>query len=126
MRIWSRVRDQLNDRVKGKTMKTVGNKQINISEEEYQYYLSLVERFTDEENEVSGKIYFEDTFDTNDDGFIVLIKTEKSLPWAILFFIQQVMLNQRLRLNDAMANEAKKLIKQLEERVNKITGDKDE
>lgn len=95
-------------------MKVVGNKKINITDKEYEYYLQLVERFT-EENGDSGEMYFVNLFDTDDNGFITLIRTEKSIPWAVLFFVQQVMINQRLRVNDALARSAGKILDRIED-----------
>lgn len=92
-----------------------------MSEEEFNYYKHLVEIFTDKEKNISGSVYFKDLFDVDENGFITLIKTEKSVPWAILFFIQQLMISQRLRFTDDINKALKKIdgrLKKLESRSN--------
>lgn len=78
--------------------KVVGNKEISISDVEFKYYNELIVSFTDKT--ISGKSYFDDLFESDKSGFITMVRTDKSVPWAILFFIQQVMINQRLRVSD--------------------------
>ena len=80
--------------------KTIDYKKVDISDAEYDYYKELVNRFSDKSKNINGDVYFRDLFETDEDGFITLIKTEKSIPWAILFFIQQIMISQRLRFID--------------------------
>lgn len=96
-------------------MKIIDHKQIDITEAEYSYYLNLIEKFTDKEKNTDGKVFFNDSFDTNQEGQIILIKTEKNMPWAVLFFLQQIMLNQRMRINDKLIVENRVLIDQLKE-----------
>lgn len=93
-------------------MKLVGNKKISITNKEYDYYLQLVDRFKDENN--TGEIYFENLFDTDKDGFIVLIRTDRSIPWAVLFWVQQIMINQRMRVCDSLINPANKVLNRLD------------
>ena len=85
-----------------------------MSDLEFDYYKHLVKSFSDENT--NGNIYFKDLFESDDSGLITLVKTEKSVPWAILFFVQQIMINQRLRLNDSITNT----LKEINERLNKL------
>jgi len=94
-------------------MKLVGNKNIDITDEEYDYYLKLIERFKDENS--TGEIYFQSLFDTDKNGFITLIRTDKSIPWAVLFFAQQIMINQRLRISDSLMGPVKKTLGRLDD-----------
>ena len=105
----------------GQMHKVIDYKKVNMSEEEFNYYKHLVEIFTDKEKNISGSVYFKDLFDVDENGFITLIKTEKSVPWAILFFIQQLMISQRLRFTDDINKALKKIdgrLKKLESRSN--------
>ena len=95
-------------------MKSIDYKKIDITDDEYNYYLELVKQFTNSEENLDGKEYFRGLFETDKDGFIVLIKTEKSVPWSILFFVQQIMLSQRIRENDKYLQKNKELISKLE------------
>ena len=95
-------------------MKIVDYKKVDMSEAEFDYYKEIVKTVSD--NKVDGESYFRGLFDTDKDGLITLIKTNKSIPWSVLFFIQQVQINQRLRLIDDKVKE----INNLQERVKKL------
>ena len=80
---------------------------VDISKEEHDYYKELVKQLTSDE--IDGKEYFRELFSTDDRGFITLIKPKNSIPWVVLFFIQQVMISQRLRaMDDFMIKQEKK------------------
>jgi hypothetical protein len=100
----------------GQMHKVIDYKKVDMSEDEFNYYKHLVKIFTDKEKNISGKVYFKDLFDVDDSGFITLIKTEKSVPWAVLFFIQQVMVSQRLRFTD----DINKAFRKIDERLKKL------
>lgn len=95
-------------------MRVIANTKINITDEEYNYFLQLKDRFKDD-NGNTGEKYFVSLFDTDEDGFITLIRTEKSIPWAVLFFVQQVMINQRMRLCDSLLDPAGKMLDRLDD-----------
>ena len=101
-------------------MKVIDYKKVDMTDAEFAYYQQLIKKFSDTDQKVDGNKYFKDTFETDENGYITLIKTEKSIPWAVLFFIQQVMINQRMRVNDILVKENKKLISRLEELENKL------
>lgn len=98
--------------------KIIDYKKIDMSDDEYNYYKHLVEVFSDKDKNISGRIYFEDLFDIDKDGLITLIKTEKVIPWAILFFMQQLMLSQRLRSIDNINKVLRKFDKRLKKLEN--------
>ena len=95
-------------------IKAVGNKKINLSKGEYEYFLSL--------KDVFGESSFIGLFETNDDGDITLIKPGLDNPtsMAVIFFLLNVMLNQRLRKLDKKVKRIESIesrIKTLEEEV---------
>jgi hypothetical protein len=94
--------------------KVIDYKKVDMSDDEFKYYKHLVEVFSDKN--IDGSIYFKDLFDVDDDGFITLIKTEKSVPWAVLFFVQQIMVSQRLRTVD----DINKVLKKIDNRLKKL------
>ena len=96
--------------------KVIDYKKVDISNDEYDYYKHLVEIFSDKEKNIKGSIYFKDLFDVDKNGLITLIKTEKSVPWAILFFVQQLMVSQRLRFVD----DINKALKKFDRRLKKL------
>lgn len=83
----------------------MGYKQVDITNEEYAYYRQLVKYHSDEKT--NGEEYFRDLFEVDDDGFITFIAPKGSIPWGILFFIQNVMINQRLRVIDDFRKQSK-------------------
>lgn len=86
-------------------MKVIDYQNVDMTEEEFAYYKELVNQCTT--NNFKGQEYFRDLFKTDEDGFIILITPNKSVPWAVLFFVQQVMINQRLRFIDQIRKERK-------------------
>jgi len=80
----------------------MGYKQVDISDEEFKYYKSMVKSYSE------GEDLFRDIFETDDSGFITLITPRENIPWAVLFFIQNVMINQRLRIIDKFRKQEKK------------------
>jgi hypothetical protein len=85
--------------------KIIDYKKVDMSDEEFSHYKHLVELFSEKDKNINGSIYFKDLFEVDEDGFIILVKTDKSVPWAILFFIQQAMINQRLRFIDNLRKQ---------------------
>ena len=82
----------------GKVAKYIINfKSVEMNEEEHKYYEELVKSFSTPEK--SGKNYFRDLFDVDEDGCIMFIRPplKMEVPWAVLVFLQNLMINQRLR-----------------------------
>jgi len=89
-------------------IKGIGYQKVDLTQLEYEYYQKLVEQYSDDKQ--SGEVYFRDLFDTDDDGIIIMIHPTKSIPWAILFFIQNLMINQNMRSNDKRLSAIEKAI----------------
>ncbi len=88
-------------------IRALGNKKIDLSKEEYSYFLSL--------KDVFGESSFNGLFETDEGGSITLIKPglENPTSMAVIFFLLNVMLNQRLRRLD----EKIKKIDNIESRI---------
>ena len=79
--------------------KIIDYKKVDITEDEYDYYQQIVKEYSKEE--------FRDMFDTDEDGCINLVKPplKKSIPWVVIFFLQNLMLNQRIRRMEKQITE---------------------
>jgi len=89
-------------------IKGIGHKKVEITNEEYLYYLELVKRYSNETH--SGEDYFVDLFQTDKSNNISVITPTNNVPWVILFFVQNLMINQRLRINDSKIDELERKI----------------
>ena len=63
-----------------------------------------------------GKEEFKGLFTTDERGFITTISPTKPVSWVVMFWAQNVMINQRLREKDATIEELEGRIRKLEER----------
>lgn len=88
-------------------LRVVDFKQLDMTDEEFAYYNQLVEAFSD--GNYSGKNQFHDMFDVDNDGCITMIRPPigKEVGWAILVFLQNLMINQRLRRLEKWARSLK-------------------
>ena len=79
------------------TIRVVDFKGVEMSDEEYEYYQKLVEEFT--YANYDGKDQFHDMFEVDGEGCISMVKPplKKEVGWAIIVFLQNLMINQRLR-----------------------------
>ncbi|MHA2216333.1 MAG: hypothetical protein ACXACY_10365 [Candidatus Hodarchaeales archaeon] len=79
------------------SFRVIDYKKIDMTDLEYEYYQQIVEEFSD--GQYSGKEQFRDIFDVDGDGCIVSIRppVKKQVAWAVIFFLQNLMINQRLR-----------------------------
>lgn len=95
-------------------IRAVASKKLALTDEEYEYYKQLRSAFGDDE--------FRGLFYTDDNGNITSIAPPASKPTAmvILFFLLNVMLNQRLRGIDKVV----KKIDNLERRIKRLEKDK--
>ncbi|KKN37892.1 hypothetical protein LCGC14_0759010 [marine sediment metagenome] len=73
-------------------IKGIDNKKVDINEIEYKYYQELVKKH--------GVSSFSDLFETNEEGCITIVKPTKSISWDVIFFVQNLMINQHMRSND--------------------------
>lgn len=80
-------------------------KPVDMTDEEFDYFNKLVEEFTF--GSYNGKDQFHDMFDVDDDGCISIIRPpfKKEVSWAVLFFLQNLMINQRLRRMERKVKE---------------------
>lgn len=78
-------------------IRVVDYKALDMNDEEFEYYKKIVQEFTYGEH--LGEEQFHDIFDVDEDGCIKFIRPnlKKSVGWAVLFFLQNLMINQRLR-----------------------------
>lgn len=79
-------------------------KQVDVTDDEFAYFQSLMAEFPD------GKHQIRDLFDVDGDGCITLVRppVKRQLAWGLLFFFQNLMINQRLRRLEAHYAEAVK------------------
>ena len=77
--------------------KVIDFKSVDMEPEEFEYYQKLVQEFT--QGPYSGKNQFHDIFDVDEDGCITIIRPplKKEVAWGVIFFLQNLMINQRLR-----------------------------
>lgn len=89
-------------------IRAIANKKLNLTKEEYEYYLELEKNF--------GSDAFLELFDSDSDGNIVAITPSPSQPTAMLliFFLLNVMHNQKLRRLDSWAQKVDNLISRVE------------
>ena len=79
------------------SIRVIDYKGVEMTNEEYEYYKEVVDSFSD--GTYSGREQFRDVFNVDDDGCITMIKPplRKQIAWAVLFFLQNLMINQRIR-----------------------------
>ena len=96
-------------------IRAVGNKRLDLSEQEYEYFTSI--------KDTIGEDDFRGLFKSDNDGSIVAITPplNKKVNMVCLFFLLNVTMNQRLRGIDSGISAIKDLekrIKVLEETIN--------
>lgn len=86
-------------------LQIVDHKNVDMTDEEFAYYKKLVAEFT--VGTANGAEQFRDLFDVDGDGCIIFIRPpiRKQIGWGILFFIQNLMINQRLRRMESQVGE---------------------
>lgn len=91
-------------------IRVIDHKAVDMTDEEFEYYNKIIEEFTYGIH--NGKEQFHDIFDVDDDGCILLIRPslKKQVAWAAIMFLQNLMINQRLR--------------RMETKIKEILGDK--
>ena len=90
-------------------IRAIDFQKVEMSDEEFKYYQELVQKLTTDG--IKGSDYFRDLFQTDDNGLITIIKPSKPVPWDVIFFTQNLLVNQQLRSYDAR-------IKLIEDKVN--------
>lgn len=91
-------------------IRAIANQKLNLSKQEYEYYLELEKAFG--QDEIIG------LFKTDDDGQITSVTPSPSKPTAmvLIFFFLNVMHNQRLRGLEVWIEK----LKDIEERVSTL------
>jgi len=92
-------------------IRAIDFQKVDMSNEEYLYYQELVKKFTT--GSINGADYFKNLFITDSLGMITLIKPSKAIPWDIIFFIQNLTINQHLRENDRKIDKLQQQINDL-------------
>ncbi len=84
-------------------IKAIANQRLDLTKEEFEYYQDLEKNF--------GKDAFLGLFKSNEDGHIIAITPSPSQPTAMLliFFLLNVMHNQKLRKLDAWVEKLDKM-----------------
>jgi hypothetical protein len=78
-------------------IRVIDHKGVDMTDEEYEYYSDLVSEFTF--GTYNGKDQFHDMFEVDGEGCISMVKPplKKEVGWAVIVFLQNLMINQRLR-----------------------------
>lgn len=92
-------------------IRAIDNRPLDLTDDEFEYYLQIMKEF----NYVSN--VFQDTFevDENDQsaayGHITLVKPplNRNLPMGVVFFLFNIMLNQRIRKFEEMMSKIEEL-----------------
>jgi len=90
-------------------------KQVDVTDEEFAYFQSLMGEFPDAKHQIR------DLFDVDGDGCITFVRppVKRQLAWGLLFFFQNLMINQRLRrLEVHYAEAVKRLYDLIKEKRN--------
>ena len=95
-------------------IRAIANKRVDLSKEEFEYYQKLQAEF--------GEDSFRDLFQVNSEGKIVSVTPAFNQPIAmvIIFFLLNLMLNQRLRKFEETFSQLETLsdrIKKLEDKI---------
>lgn len=101
------------------TKRAVDHKALDMSDLEHAEYLKIVAAFTAES--VKGSEYFHDAFDVDEDGCITMIRPPvgRQIPWAVIVFLQNLMINQQERRRDrVMEHRLAEIEKKVKEMIN--------
>ena len=87
--------------------KIIDYKSVDMTDDEFDYYTQLVAEFTN--GPYSGTEQFKGLFKTDGDGCITIISPplKKQVGWAVILFMQNLMINQRLRRMEKWVKELK-------------------
>ena len=87
-------------------IRVIDFQKVDMTDDEFAYYQELLKKYKEDQID-----FFQGLFVTSKSGTITLIKPSTALPWEILFFVQNLMINQHLRNFDL--------------RISKLEGQKD-
>ena len=78
-------------------MRVIDYQKVDLSDQEFAAYQELVGQL--------GEEAFKGLISTDDRGIITMVKPNRVVSWAVVFFLQQCMINQHLRLQDQRIDE---------------------
>ena len=80
-------------------IRAIANKRLDLSDDELNYFLLLKEKF--------GEKCFKSLFETNKNGIItgIMPSLNEPTPLPVIFFMFNVMINQRIRFMDLKIGE---------------------
>ena len=89
-------------------IRAVANQRLDLSNEEYEVYKNIID-FVD-------KSEFIDTFKTDNNGKIIAVlpPVKKNVSMVVIYFLYNVMINQRVRSFDGVIEEVKNISKRLD------------
>jgi hypothetical protein len=95
-------------------IRAVANKPLDLVDDEFAYYMQITEAY--------GANVFQDTFETDEEasslqhGWITMVTPpfNKNLPMGVIFFLFNVMLNQRARKVDQMITKFESMMNKFE------------
>jgi hypothetical protein len=93
-------------------IRAVDYQKLDMTDEEFTYYQELVKSLTTDG--VDGSLYFHDLFLSDERGIITIIKPMKPIPWDVMFWAQNVMINQHLRELDGRLEKLEQYVKSKE------------
>ena len=78
-------------------IRVVDYKAVDMTDEEFEYYNKLTQELTF--GTYNAKEQFHDMFDVDENGYISMIRPpmKKEVYWAVIVFLQNLMLNQHIR-----------------------------
>lgn len=90
--------------------RVIDYKQVDMTEEEFAYMEQLLKEFPDGKSQVRG------LFEVDGGGCITVLKppVRRQIAWGLLFFFQNLMINQRLR---RMEEDQAAALRAIEERM---------
>ena len=90
-------------------MANIDSKDVSTNDLKKEYYEKLIEQF--------GAECFKHLFDIDDSGNITIIKPQQTVPWAVIHFVQQLQINQRLRINDRVISELREAVERMQKEI---------
>tara|TARA_R100000152_G_C6750071_1_gene173697 strand:+ start:431 stop:721 length:291 start_codon:yes stop_codon:yes gene_type:complete len=88
-------------------IRAVANKRLDLTDAEYEVYEKI--------SDMVGKAEFYDLFDTDKNGKIISVfpPIDKQVSMVVIYYLFNVMINQRVRLFDSLINSVENIDKRL-------------
>lgn len=102
-------------------MKVIDNKKIDLTDDEWKMYQSIVKSYTTLTNK--GEDLFMDLFETDESGIIIFLKppSKRQTSFEVFLFLMSVMAHQHLRRiykeTGSIANQFKDKMKELDAKI---------